>query len=253
MQFASKLMQQLDGEGEVTCTMQELVLETLSTLLYATTAVIIPAQMDKGLASAKGDAGASVLASMPEAAALFLSPHYLNSLALATGVTVFGLLRIKRQNQAAAAASSSTSSSGTARLGSGGSNRSGSSNSNSRIPALYTAAAREHMACVGAGNAWKQADEMQRDLTPCQQQLFELLGVNSRVVLWAAAAFSSPKCDAGMHSNDGTALTTACLAVSKFWHLDPAGVPQLVPQQQQQKQQQQKQQQQQQQQLSLGG
>lgn len=59
---------------------------------------------------------------------------------------------------------------------------------------------------------------MQRDLTPCQQQLFELLGVDSRVVLWAAAAASSSTPTLQVYANDAAVLTMAYVRVIGFWH-----------------------------------
>jgi hypothetical protein len=57
------------------------------------------------------------------------------------------------------------------------------------------------------------------DITPCQQHLFEVLGVDSRVLLWVACADSRCSDHPCVLHNAATCLATALKGVRDFWQL----------------------------------
>lgn len=200
MQYDSVLMRQQQLVTHAVCLVD--IVGMATTGIPAQTAAIIPQQ--------EGSANARILASSPQAATLFLSAHYVPSLVLATALTVFGLLRIEQQQRAAAAAPSGSGSSPAAP---------GSTSCEAGLDPEHeqdSCPSCTRAAC--AVSSWQQAREMQGDLTPCQQQLFGLLGVDSRVVLWAAAAASSSTPTPAVLANNASVLIMAYLGVIQFWH-----------------------------------
>lgn len=156
---------------------------------------------------------------MPEAASLFLSPHYLPSLALATAVTVFGVLGIEQRQQAVAATASSSSTTAGSRAGSSSSMSSPSSGSTSTPRERRHATRLATSASSTADATWREAGSMLGDITPCQQHLFEVLGVDSRVLLWVACADSRCSDRPCVLHNAATCLATALKGVRDFWQL----------------------------------
>lgn len=107
MQYVSTVMQQHPSEQQLPWSAVDL-LGVAGNAARVTILVGLIASLQS-----QGEDGMTpgMLASMPQAADMFMSPHYIPSLVLATCVTVFGSLGVEQWQQAAAAAAVNAASS----------------------------------------------------------------------------------------------------------------------------------------------
>jgi uncharacterized membrane protein YgcG len=158
--------------------------DACSRLLYelafsAVMAMAVHAEVFMGGIAARTNTSSSTLPfSTSFASELLTSPHYVPGVVLALSVTCFDL-----NDQASSGGSSSRRAAPTS-CGNGirSSSRSGSGKNERSADAVKGR----------LWQIWQQAGQQEAQLSACPRQLFEVLGVDARVVLWVTAAQRSP-------------------------------------------------------------